>query len=87
MEDQFYYEKNKDKILCAILINMDKNGKITDEQYNKYFNSNNSIEGEEIIKIVNFFINCFPIPRTIEEFLKKEYLINKKNGLTYSNGK
>ena len=65
MEDQFYYEKNKDKILCAILINMDKNGKITDEQYNKYFNSNNSIEGEEIIKIINFFIYCFPIPRRI----------------------
>ena len=51
MTDQLYYGKNRDKILCAILINMDKDGKITDEQYNKYFKSNNSIEGvKEIIK-------------------------------------
>ena len=90
MTDQLYYGKNRDKILCAILINMDKDGKITDEQYNKYFKSNNSIEGvKEIIKNNKFFINGFPIPGTKEEFLKKAdgYLINKKKWLTYSNGK
>ena len=55
MTDQLYYGKNKDKILCSILINMDKDGKITDEQYNKYFKSNNSFEGvKEIKKKINF---------------------------------
>ena len=64
MTDQLYYGKNIDKILCTILINMDKDGKIIDEQYNKYFKSNNSVEGvKEIIKNNKFFINGFPIPR------------------------
>ena len=72
MKDQLYYVKNKEKILCTILINMDKDGKITDEQYNKFFKSNNSIEGiKEIIKNNDFFINGFPIPGTQEEFDKK----------------
>ena len=83
MTDQFYYGKNTNKIICTVLINMDKDGKITDSQYNKYFKSNNSIEGvKEIIKNNKFFINGFPIPGTKEEFVKKTpdgYLINKKN--------
>lgn len=31
MQDPLYYVKNKDKLVCAMLINMDKDGKITDE--------------------------------------------------------
>ena len=91
MQDPLYYVKNKDKLVCAMLINMDKDGKITDEQYNKYFKSNNSVEGvKQVIKNNQFFINGFPIPGTKEEFEKKTpdgYLINKKKWLTFSNGK
>ena len=72
MQDPLYYVKNKDKLVCAMLINMDKDGKITDEQYNKYFKSNNSVEGvKQVIKNNQFFINGFPIPGTKEEFEKK----------------
>ena len=57
MQDPLYYVKNKDKLVCAMLINMDKDGKITDEQYNKYFKSNNSVEGvKQVIKNNQFFI-------------------------------
>ena len=91
MTDQLYYGKNKDKIKCVVLINMDKDGKITDEQYNKYFKQKNSTEGiKEIIKNNKFFINGFPIPGTESEFKNKTpegYLINKKKWLTFSNGK
>ena len=91
MIDPLFYVKNKEKILCTILINMDKDGKITDKQYNKFFKSNNSIEGvKEIIKNNKFFINGFPIPGTKEEFDKKTpdgYLINKKKWITFLDGK
>ena len=91
MTDQLYYGKNKDKILCTVLINMDTDGKIIDEQYNKYFKSNNSVEGvKEIIKNNKFFINGFPIPGTESEFKTKTpegYLINKKVWLSSINGK
>ena len=72
MTDQLYYGKNKDKIKCVVLINMDKDGKITDEQYNKYFKQKNSTEDiKEIIKNNKFFINGFPIPGTESEFKNK----------------
>jgi hypothetical protein len=91
MTDQLYYGKNKDKILCTVLINMDTDGKIIDEQYNKYFKSNNSVEGvKEIIKNNKFFINGFQIPGTESEFKTKTpegYLINKKVWLSSINGK
>ena len=58
LANQLSYSKNIDKVLCTILINMDNDGKITDEQYNKYFKSSNSIEGvKKIIKKNKFFIN------------------------------
>jgi len=81
LTSQLSYAKIIDKILCTILINMDNDGKVTDEQYNKYFKSNNSTEGvKEIIKNNNFYINGFPIPGTETEFKAKTpegYLINK----------
>ena len=88
---QLFYAKNIDKILCTILINMDNDGKITDEQYNKYFKSSNSIEGvKKIIKKNKFFINGFPIPGTESEFKAKMpegYLINKQVWLSVVDGK
>ena len=70
---------------------MDNDGKVTDEQYNKYFKSNNSTEGvKEIIKNNNFYINGFPIPGTETEFKAKTpegYLINKQVWLSVVNGK
>jgi hypothetical protein len=91
LTNQLSYAKNIDKILCTILINMDSDGKVTDEQYNKYFKSNNSTEGvKEIIKKNKFFINGFPIPGTESEFKAKMpegYLINKQVWLSLVNGK
>ena len=68
---------------------MEEDGTITNEKYNKYFKTNNSIEGvKEIIKNNEFYINGFPIPGTEEEFLRKTpegFEINKKKWLTKEN--
>lgn len=86
------YEKSRNKtLLCAIIINMDKDENITSEQYNKYYRGNNAIEGiKEIIKNNQFYINDFPIPGTEREFQIKYpegYLINQKEWLVYKDGK
>ena len=78
-------------LLCSILINMDNDEIISSEKYNKYYSSNNAIEGiKEIIKRNNFYINNFPIPGAEKEFkieYPEGYIINKKKWLTYSDGK
>ena len=74
------------KLMCAILINMDKDETIINEKYNKYYKSKNAKEGvKQIIKNNEFYINGFPIPGTEEEFLRKTpngYLVNQKKWLT-----
>ncbi len=74
------------KLVCAILINMDKDETVISEKYNKFFKCKNSKEGvKQIIKNNEFCINGFPIPGTEEEFLRKTpegYLINEKKWLT-----
>ena len=86
MGNEFCCGGNLSKLLCAILINMDKDETIISEKYNKYFKCKNSKEGvKQIIKNNEFYINGFPIPGTEEEFLRKTpegYLINEKKWLT-----
>ena len=82
MGNEFCYGRNLSKLLCAVLINMDKDETIISEKYYKYFKCKNSKEGvKQIIKNSEFYINGFPIPGTEEEFLRKTpegYLINEK---------
>ena len=70
---------------------MDNDGPITSDQYNKYYENNNTIEGiKEIIKNNQFYINGFTIPGTESEFLNKTpegYSINKRNWLIHNNEK
>ena len=85
-------EKNSNKVLLrSILINMDNDENITSEQYNKYYKSNNAIEGiKNIIKNNQFYINDFPIPGTENEFIlnyPNGYLINQKTWLINKDGK
>lgn len=84
------FDENK-KLLVSILINMDNDGPITSDQYNKYYENNNTIEGiKEIIKNNQFYINGFTIPGTESEFLNKTpegYSINKRNWLIHNNEK
>ena len=89
MGNEFCCGGNLRRLQYAILINMDDDKTITNEKYNKYFKTNNSIEGvKEIIKNNEFYINGFPIPGTEEEFLRKTpegFEINKKKWLTKVN--
>ena len=89
MGNKFCCGGNLKRLQYAILINMEDDGTITNEKYNKYFKTNNSIEGvKEIIKNNEFYINGFPIPGTEEEFLRKTpegFEINKKKWLTKEN--
>ena len=89
MGNKFCCGGNLKRLQYTILINMEDDGTITNEKYNKYFKTNNSIEGvKEIIKNNEFYINGFPIPGTEEEFLRKTpegFEINKKKWLTKEN--